>query len=251
MKKILNIISISLILVNILATISFAGNTFDTFPAISNDTKVNKASENAWGYVPITGTRYVFRVDGEDIGGDESQNYYINHVRNTTVSSDGLNYYNPTEPEEEKGVNNNRNWEMVYVGTNSNNTVYFKGNNKSGNYYFFDEPSSSLASYTGQYRHIIIWARKNKGGKLYINTNSNMGLDKEDVQKLVNALETRISDLKGKGKDVSLVEQQLTDIKNGIVDFEIRAEVLMVMRLPFNVGKRNYNYKKKRCIRRI
>lgn len=233
MKKVFNIIFISLILATILSTMSFAGSSFDTFPGGSTRDP-NTAKPGAWAYRPVTGTRYVFRVNGEDIGGDESQNYYINHVRNTTVNSGGLTYYNPRESEEKKGAANNRNWEMVYVGTNTNNTVCFKGNDSK--YYFFDEPSSSLTGYKGKYRHIIIWARRNDGGKLYIDENSNMGLDKEDVQKLVWSLEQRIANLKEQGKDVSLAEKQVKAIKNGTANFEIRAEVLMAMRLPNNCG---------------
>ena len=234
MKKVFNIIFISLILATILNTMSFAGSSFDTFPGGSTKDP-NAAKPGAWAFRPVTGTRYVFRVNGEDIGGDESQNYYINHVRNTTVNSGGLTYYNPTEAQEKKGVRNDRNWEMVYVGTNTNNTVCFKGNKEK--YYFFDEPSSSLTTYQGKYRHIIIWARRNDGGKLYIDENSNMGLDKDDVQKLVWSLEQRIANLKEQGKDVSLAEKQVKAIKNGTANFEIRAEVLKAMRLPNNCGK--------------
>lgn len=234
MKKVFNIIFISLILATILNTMSFAGSSFDTFPGGSTKDP-NAAKPGAWAFRPVTGTRYVFRVNGEDIGGDESQNYYINHVRNTTVNSGGLTYYNPTEAQEKKGVSNDRNWEMVYVGTNTNNTVCFKGNKEK--YYFFDEPSSSLTTYQGKYRHIIIWARRNDGGKLYIDENSNMGLDKDDVQKLVWSLEQRIANLKEQGKDVSLAEKQVKAIKNGTANFEIRAEVLKAMRLPNNCGK--------------
>lgn len=234
MKKVFNIIFISLILATIFSTMSFAGSSFDTFPGGSTKDP-NAAEPVAWAFRPVTGTRYVFRVNGEDIGGDESQNYYINHVRNTTVNSGGLTYYNPTEAQEKKGVSNDRNWEMVYVGTNTNNTVCFKGNKEK--YYFFDEPSSSLTTYQGKYRHIIIWARRNDGGKLYIDENSNMGLDKDDVQKLVWSLEQRIANLKEQGKDVSLAEKQVKAIKNSTANFEIRAEVLKAMRLPNNCGK--------------
>lgn len=234
MKKVFNIIFISLILATIFSTMSFAGSSFDTFPGGSTRDP-EAASPYAWAFRPVTGTRYVFRVNGEDIGGDESQNYYINHVRNTTVNSDGLTYYNPKESQEKDGVSNDRNWEMVYVGTNTNNTVCFKGNKEK--YYFFDEPSSSLTTYQGKYRHIIIWARRKNGGKLYIDENSNMGLDKDDVQKLVWSLEQRIANLKEQGKDVSLAEKQVKAIKNGTANFEIRAEVLMAMRLPNNCGK--------------
>lgn len=125
MKKVFNIIFISLILATILNTMSFAGSSFDTFPGGSTKDP-NAAKPGAWAFRPVTGTRYVFRVNGEDIGGDESQNYYINHVRNTTVNSGGLTYYNPTEAQEKKGVRNDRNWEMVYVGTNTNNTYVLK-----------------------------------------------------------------------------------------------------------------------------
>lgn len=197
-RKIISTVFLTFVFVFMVCCVVYA-NSYDTQLPVG--TSAGSASGSEIAYRPITGTRYVFRINGEDIGstsvgGLGSQNYFVNHVRNTTVDSDGMNYYNASVSEENKGVANNRNWELVYVGWNNNNTVVFSGNKTK--YYFFDTPASSLSRYTTelngekQFRHVIVWRRKqsltNKEKAVY---NNDFGLNGSDIKKLVEVIKIR------------------------------------------------------------
>lgn len=60
----------SIVTVNAFTTTSSSGSSADS------------AKDNEWAYRAITGTRYVIRVDGEDLSGSkESWYYWMNHVQ--------------------------------------------------------------------------------------------------------------------------------------------------------------------------
>lgn len=237
-KKIVSLLCLILTMISLMTSVVWAeGGSFSTLVNTGGSTSSASSSDMAWA--PVTGTRYAIRINGEDIGsttvgGKGVENYWVNHVRDTTKN--GLDYYNPSASEEKEGVKNKRNFEMVYVGNNVNCSIFFKGTEEK--YYFFDTPASSIDSYitelngVTQYRHVIVWKRSDQlnDTKKYVNF-TNFGLNKSDIEKLVAAIDARANDL---NDDATL--NQIKQIKSGKVDFEIRAEILMSLRMPTNSG---------------
>lgn len=180
-KKILTLcVSIITILLIFATTAYAAGGGFDSGGGSGGS--AGKAEDDQWAISPHTGTRYVVRVNGKDIGdttegGLGKQKYYINHFYNAVK----LDQYNPTEEDERKLMGTGKKnsiGEAVYVGNIYEKDVWWPGTGKNSKRYkdsaklmfkenqFFDTPACSLANYQketndgkSQYRHVIIWAR--------------------------------------------------------------------------------------------
>lgn len=225
-----------------------AGGTGSTANG-NNLTNSSTVGKNYWRRMATTGTRYSIRVQSDDgtfwdIGGtDNYDQYYILHTRNELHDSDGqYAHVNPTEKQEKNGQ---RKEEAIFMGTSYTGYTQMWSPSKN-KYYFFDTPASSLDSYikelngVKQYRHVINWVRARDDGKIITTESSKdktyaFGLNGDDIEKLVNLVETRATQL----NDTATL-QDVANIKNGTLNYQIRFEIVYAMKCPAKSTLRNH-----------
>ena len=126
---------------------AWSSGTVDTSNGYSEE--ASKSEKEGFKFLSVTGTRYAIRANGEDVGGSNKQDYWINHLSGgNKTSSTG---------------------ERVII------------NNKEHQGQLFENQASSNSSYSGKYRHVIKW--KQISGLV---ETDNMGLSGNDVQKLLD-----------------------------------------------------------------